>query len=29
VRGVDAPLPWLILFAVLLSSLLHPRVFAR
>jgi len=27
VRGVDAPLPWLILFAVLLSSLLHPRVF--
>jgi uncharacterized membrane protein YbhN (UPF0104 family) len=27
VRGVNAPLPWLILFAVLLSSLLHPRVF--
>jgi uncharacterized membrane protein YbhN (UPF0104 family) len=27
VRGVHAPLPWLILFAVLLSSLLHPRVF--
>lgn len=27
VRGVDAPLPWLILFTVLLASLLHPRVF--
>jgi hypothetical protein len=27
VRGVDAPLPALIAFAVLLASLLHPRVF--
>jgi uncharacterized membrane protein YbhN (UPF0104 family) len=27
VRGVNAPLPALIAFAVLLSSLLHPRVF--
>ena len=27
VRGVDAPLPWLILFALVLASLLHPRIF--
>jgi uncharacterized membrane protein YbhN (UPF0104 family) len=27
VRGVDAPLPALILFAILLASLLHPRIF--
>ena len=27
VRGVNAPLPWLILFALLLASLLHPRIF--
>ena len=27
VRGVDAPLPALILFALLLASLLHPRIF--
>jgi uncharacterized membrane protein YbhN (UPF0104 family) len=28
VRGVNAPLPALVLFAVVLASLLHPRVFA-
>ena len=27
VRGVDAPLPWLIAFALLCSFILHPRVF--
>jgi glycosyltransferase 2 family protein len=27
VRGVDAPLPALIAFAILLASLLHPRIF--
>ncbi len=29
VRGVDAPLPALIALAVLLASLLHPRIFVR
>jgi uncharacterized membrane protein YbhN (UPF0104 family) len=29
VRGVDAPLPLLIAFAVLCAALLHPRVFRR
>lgn len=27
VRGVDAPLPLLVAFAILLASLLHPRIF--
>ena len=29
VRGVDAPLPALIAFAILLASLLHPRIFRK